>query len=128
MRKSLQRSIKGTLGAVSGTTVYTSAWQPIDSFQSYMIQIVWTGTPTATVVLLVSADPVPALETFRPITVAAPTNYDVAANSSTTTAGKTILTYDCIATAANWVGVQWTNASGTGTIQSVNLVAKGSQV
>ena len=127
MKKSLQRDIKGSLGAVTGANAYTSLWTPIDSFQSYMIQIVWTGTPTASITLLTSADPIPPLETYSSLAAAAPVIYDVVANSSKSTSGINIVTYDNIQTAANWVALQWTNASGSGTITSVRLVGKGSQ-
>lgn len=131
MRKYLQRNIKGSLGAVSSTTTYTSAWQTMDYFQTYGIQVVWTGTPTATVSILVSMDPVPPLGTYTGVaggpSTPQPVNYDTATGSAITTVGSNIITYDNVQTAANWVAVQWVNASGTGTITSINLVAKGSQ-
>lgn len=128
MKKYLQRSIKGTLGAVSGTTTYTSLWQPIDSFEKYMIQIAWTGTPVADVSLLVSADPIPSLESFGSIAVIAPVVTDEVKDSETSTTGINVLTYENMATSGNWVALRWVNASGTGTITSVNFVGKGSLV
>lgn len=131
MRKYLQRNIKGSLGAVSSTTTYTSAWQTMDYFQTYGIQIAWTGTPVATVSLLVSMDPVPPLGTFTGVaggpSTPQPVNIDVVTGSAISTSGIPIITYDNLQTAANWIAVQWVNASGTGTINSINLVAKGSQ-
>lgn len=128
MRKVIQRNLAPAPISVSSTNVYTSLWQPMDSFQSYMIQVVWSGTPSATLAVLVSSDPIPQLETFEPLSSAAPHNYDVSSGSTANAAGRNIVTYDCIQTAANWVAVQWTNVSGTGTITSINFVAKGSQI
>lgn len=128
MKKYLQRSLKGTLGAVSGTTTYTTPWQFMDMFERCMIQIVWTGTPVANVSVLISADPIASIETYEPLASAAPTNFDIASGTTTATAGKTILTYEITGTSANWISLQWVNASGTGTIQSINFVGKGSLV
>lgn len=127
MKKYLQRSIKGSLGAVSGTNTYTSVFQPIDSFEKYMIQIAWTGTPTANITLLVSADPVPSLQTIDLATYV-PTVTDTVLNSTQATAGINVVTYEITATSGNWVALKWVNASGTGTITSVNFVGKGSLV
>lgn len=127
MRKYLQRNLIAAPIAVSSTTTYTSQWQVMDSFQSYGIQVVWTGTPTASVSLEVSMDPIPSLETFATASAEAPTNSDTVAGSTVAASGINIITYDNIETSANWVRVKWINASGTGTITSVNLVAKGSQ-
>ena len=128
MKKYLQRDLKGSLGAVSSTTTYKSEWQVIDSFERYMVQIVWTGSPVATVSLLVSADPIPSLETFASAAVIAPVNSDSVSSSSTSTSGKNIITYDVTATAGNWIALQWVNASGSGVIKSINFVGKGSLV
>lgn len=128
MKKYLQRSILGSLGAVSGTNTYTTPWQFMDSFERCMIQVVWTGTPTANVSVLISADPIKKIETYQPLESAAPTNFDVATGTTTTTTGKTILTYEVTGTSANWIALQWVNASGTGTITAINFVGKGSLV
>ena len=129
MRKSLQKSMLGSLGAVSSTTTYTTAAVPMDAFNGYMIQIVWSGTPTATITLEVSADPIPDLNYGFSGTAALPqpTNYDTVASSSASTTGILIKTYDVTATAGNWVRLKWVNASGTGTITSINFAGKGSQ-
>lgn len=124
MKKYLQRSIKGTLGAVSSTTTYTTPWQTMDAFERCMIQIVWTGTPTANVSVLVSADPINNLESYT--TAPAPVNFDIATGTTIATTGKTIITYEVTGTGANWIALQWVNASGTGTITAVNFVGKGS--
>ncbi len=133
MRKTLQRSLLGSLGAVSGTTTYTSLWQTIDSFEHYMIQATWSGTPSAQVSLVCSADPIQT--GYTPLSSFAPTNFDYVANSQLSTtsvvvgpSGSYIVTYDVVVSGANWVAFQWVNASSTGTILSVNFVGKGSQV
>lgn len=126
MKKYLQRNLKGSLGAVSSTTTYISPYQRIDMFEKYMIQIAWTGTPTASVTLLVSADPVPSTA-VDPNTYA-PTVTDTVANSSTSTAGISVITFEITATSGNFVALKWVNASGTGTITSINFVGKGSLV
>jgi DMSO/TMAO reductase YedYZ molybdopterin-dependent catalytic subunit len=128
MKKYLQRSIQGSLGAVSSTNTYVSSWQFVDSFERCMIQVVWTGTPVANVSVLISADPIPSIENYSSAAAAAPVNYDIATSTTTSTSGKTILTYEITGTAANWIALQWVNVSGTGTIQSVNFVGKGSLV
>lgn len=128
MKKYLQRSLKGSLGAVSSTTTYRSLYQPIDSFEKYMIQIVWTGTPTATVTLQVSADPILPLESYSTLDAAAPVNVDTVSSSSSSTVGVNILTYEVLGSSGNWIGVKWVNASGTGTITAINFVGKGSLV
>jgi|SRR6516164_4857089 hypothetical protein len=128
MKKWLQRSIQGSLGAVTGTNTYITPWQFMDSFERCMIQIVWTGTPVANVSVLISADPINSPESYASIAAAAPVNFDIAANTTTSTSGKTILTYEITGTAANWIALQWANTSGTGTITSINFVGKGSLV
>jgi len=133
MRKVLSSNLLGSLGAVTGSNTYLSNWQPIDSFEHYMVQIVFTGTPTATVALVVSADPVPGHLT--PPSENAPVNYDFVSNSQLSTAsvsigpsGNYIVTYDVLTSSGNWIAVRWANASGSGTITSINFVGKGSQV
>lgn len=128
MKKYLQRNLKGSLSTVTGTNTYRSLWQTIDSFEKYMIQIAYTGAPSGTVTLSVSADPIPSLETFPNQDAVAPVNFDTVTNSSTSTDGKNIITYEVLATAGNWISVQWANTSGTGTITSINFVGKGSLV
>ncbi len=133
MRKVLSHSLLGSLGAVSGSTIYRSTWQPIDSFDHYMVQVVWTGTPTAQVSLLVSADPVSSGYVAQD--VAAPKNYDIQQSSTVNTttvplspSGQYIITYDVTVTSGNWAAVQWVNGSGSGTITAINFVGKGAQV
>lgn len=128
MKKYIQRNLAPTSIAVSGTNTYTSLWQTVDSFNTYGIQINWSGTPAAVVNILTSMDPIPDLFTFEPMSSAAPQHYDVSTGSSISTSGINVITYDNVSTAANWIAVQWVNSSGTGTITSINLVAKGAQV
>lgn len=127
MKKHLQRNLITAPVAVTGTNTYATAWQRVDSFDKYMIQVIWSGTPTATVSIKVSADPVPGIGAGE-AAATAPTNYDFVASSSLTTTGKNIITYEVTVTSANWIGVQWVNSSGTGTITAVNFVGKGAQV
>lgn len=133
MRKVLSSSLLGSLGAVSGTTTYRSNWQPIDSFEHYMVQIVWTGTPVATVSLVVSADPI--LNRNKPVETQVPTNFDYVSGSQVSTgsvvvgpSGSYIVTYDVLTSSGNWIAVNWVNASGSGILTSINFVGKGSQV
>lgn len=126
MRHAINRSLLGSLGAVSGTTTYTTIFTPIHSFNSYMIQIAYTGTPTATVTLEVSADTTGnSWYDSTSGTMPQPVVFDTVANSSKSTASVNVLTYDTTASAGNWVRLKWVNASGTGTITSINFVAKG---
>jgi hypothetical protein len=133
MRKYLQRSLLGSLGAVSGTTTYKSLWQPIPSFNSFLIQVIFTGTPVANISLVQSADQ------FEPgyvdIASYAPVNYDYISGSTVAASsvvlspsGSYIVTYEVVACDANSIAVQWVNASSTGTITAINFVAKGKQV
>lgn len=135
MKKTLSRNLQGAFTSASSTTTYTSLWQPINSFEKYMIQVVWTGTPTANVSLVVSADPIPSLETFATAAAVAPTNYDTVSGSVTAAtsvtispSGSYIITYEVVASSANWVAVRWVNASSTATISAINFVGKGSLV
>lgn len=128
LTKPLIGSFSATAGAVSGTNVYTTQFQPIDSFESYGIQIVWTGTPVATVTIEISMDPVPQLGYSAGNSLPQPVNFDTASSSSVNTSGSTIITYDNIRTNATWIRLKWTNTSGSGTVTSINLVAKGSDV
>ncbi len=130
MRRVLSRSLLGSLGAVSGATVYKSLWQPIDSFEQYMIQLTFTGSPTANISLLISADPV--THNFVPIDNNQPVNYDYASGStlaassvSVGPSGSLIVTYEVTTSSANWVAVEWNNASGSGVVTSINFVGKG---
>lgn len=128
MRKLLTTSILGTLGAVSSTTTYTTNFIPVDSFNGYMIQIVWTGSPVATISLLESADLVPSAWYDAVLdTVPQPTHSDTVVGSAKSTTGINILTYNVNPTNATWVALKWVNASSSGTITSIQLVAKGVQ-
>lgn len=95
----------------------------MDAFDSYMIQIAWTGTPVANVSLLISADHIDDI-----IAGQQPVVSDIVASSTISTSGKSVITYEVVKTSANWVAVQWANSSGSGTISSINLVAKGAMV
>lgn len=133
MKKSLSRNLIGSLGAVSGATTYQSLWQPVDDLNHYMIQVVWTGTPTATVALMTSADPIEF--GYVPLSALAPTNYDYKSGTTVSTTGVTLspsgkymITYEIVTSTGNWISVQWTNTSGSGTISSINFAGTGSQV
>lgn len=93
---------------MSGTSVVTS--QPIDisNYESTSIQPVWTGTPTGTLKVLVSNDG---------------TNYtDIGATIPTQPAGSASSTFiPLYATCAKWMKLQYTNASGSGTLSAVGL-------
>jgi len=115
-------------GAVSGTSVYTSQFQPIESFTSYMIQLAWTGSPDATVTLEFSADPVPPLGYSVPQSLPQPLIYDVVPNTTQSTVGINVISYDVVHTCANWVRVKWTNISGSGVVISMRAAVKGSQI
>lgn len=133
MRKGLSKSMLGSLGAVSSTTTYSTIFQPVDSFNSYMIQIVWSGSPTATVYLDISADPVPSLAYDAVLdSFPQPTNFDRTLLTGVSTSGVSIITFDISGSdngsGANWVRLSWVNASGTGTITSINFVGKGAMV
>ncbi len=136
MKKYLQRSLLQAPIAVSGANTYKSLWQPIDMFNQYMIQVVWTGTPSAILSVIVSADPVPSLETYNPLTSAAPRYYDNITNSITqvsaiplSASGDYIVTYEIYTSSANWAAVQWVNAGGsTATITAINFIGKGALV
>lgn len=128
MRKKLQKDLSSSITAVSSTTVYTTPFIPIDSLESYGFQIAYSGSPVATVSLEISMDPVPQNNASPGVTPPQPTNYDTAAGSSVSTSGINIITYDNIRTNANWVRLKWTNASSTGTVTSIQLSAKGSDV
>lgn len=117
-----------TDGVVAGTNVYTTQFNPIDSFLSYMIQIAYTGLPVAVVTLEFSADPVPPLGFSLPNSLPQPTVFDVVPGTAQSTTGTQVISYDVVHTDANWVRLKWTNASSTGVVTSINLVAKGSMI
>lgn len=134
MRKHLSRSLLGSLGAVVGPSLHKSLWQPIDSFESYIVQVVFTGSPVGNMSLLVSADPVD-LGNGENIPTIAPVNYDKVSNSqiamaSVTTgpSGSFIVTYEVVKSSGNWIAVYFELGSGSGVITSINFVGKGSMV
>lgn len=128
LSKSLLENFSATAGAVSGSNVYTTEFIPINSFESYGIQIAWTDTPVAIVSIEMSLDPVPPLGYSSGNSMPQPVVFDTAASSSASTVGTSIITYDNIRTNANWIRLKWTNSSDTGTVTSIQLVAKGSMV
>jgi len=132
MRKLLQRTMLDTFsapsGVVTGVAVYTTQFQPIDSFESCMIQLAWTGSPTATVSLEISADAVPPLGYSSGSSLPQPVVFDTLSGSAQSTTGTNVITYEVLHTDAQWIRVKWTNASGAGVVTSIRLVAKGSMV
>lgn len=99
-----------TSGAMSGTDVLTSTAVDISSYQSFSFQSVWTGTPTGTFVVLVSNDG---------------TNYnDLGASvSPNPSGGASSCMILCYGVPAKYAKLQYTNASGTGTL-NVKAVGK----
>ena len=133
MRKILTNSLLGELGIVEDANVYISPWQKIDSFNSYSIQVTFTGTPVANVSLVVSDDPIGNRNVDWKIQ--SPTNYDYVSGSTIDSStvplgpsGKYIITYEILKTSGTWVALYWNNSSGDGVITSINFVGKGSQV
>ncbi len=134
MKKILFRDLKGDISTISGSATFLSLWQPLDAFEKYMIQVVYTGSPVASVSLVVSADKVLPLWDYASTAAAAPINYDTVSSSVISTAsvslspsGSYIITYEVVASAASWVAVRIVNASGSGVVSAINFVGKGSQ-
>lgn len=96
--------------AVSSTSVYTTSALDISSFQSFSYQAVWTGTPTGAILVLVSNDGV----NFKDL------GASVSPNPSGSADGTMI---HCYGVPAKWAKLQYTNASGSGTL-TVTAVGK----
>lgn len=94
--------------AMSGTATITSNAVDVSNFQSTSFQPVWTGTPTGTFKVLVSIDGV---------------NYsDLGASVTGNPAGSASNTYIPVyASCAKWMKLQYTNASGSGTLSCTAL-------
>jgi hypothetical protein len=125
MKRHLQKTLlQGT--AVSGTNVYTTEFIPIASLETYAFQVVYTGTPTATVTIEQSFDLWQPNYLSPGVTPAQPTSFVTVVGSSAAPSAGNYLFEVTSKSNANWVRLKWTNASGTGTITRVNFVAKGS--
>lgn len=117
--------------AVTGVQTYTTPFVPIESFDSYGVQIAFTGSPVANVSLEFSFDPVPYNQKQAPYDPALqPTVFDTVPSTTIATASVTngVITYDVIHSSASWVRVKWVNASGSGSITSIQSTYKGAQV
>lgn len=112
--------------SMTGTNVRTSQAIPIDQLWGFAIQVVWTGTPTGTFKLQASCD-APAQETQTsnggPYVI---TNWDDVTDSPYSVAGAAgSYTWNVREPAYRFVRLVYTNASGSGTITSSKLSAKG---
>lgn len=117
--------------AVTGVETYTTPFIPIESFDSFGMQIAFTGSPVATVTLEFSFDPVPYNPGQAPYdTPLQPVVFDTIPGTSVATASVSngVISYDVLHSSASWVRVKWVNASGTGSITSIQSTYKGAQV
>lgn len=117
--------------AVSGTTVYTSSWFPMESYVAVGGQITFTGTMTGTLIVEVSYDAPASLEAVQ-----SPTNFNtvsISVNSAVTssiavgaagTFSWELGSGNGGAMTANWVRMKYTNATNSGTITIGNIVGK----
>ena len=126
MKRQLQKTLLQNT-AVSGTNVYTTEFIPIASLETYAFQVVYTGTPTATVTIEQSFDLWQPNYKSPGVTPVQPTNFVTVTGSSAAPSAGNYLFETTTRSNANWVRLKWTNASGTGTITQVNFVAKGSE-
>ena len=116
--------------AVSSTTVYTSSWFPVESFQLYGGQITFTGTMTGTLTVEVSYDAPRSLEGMEntPVNfnaVSFMVNNAVAANIAISGAATKSFEIGADgAVSANWARIKYTNATNSGTIVSATMVGK----
>ena len=123
MRRYLQQTLmQGT--AVSGTGVYVSDAIPIASFNVYAFQVIFTGSPTATVSVEQSCAPYTPDYLSPGVPHPQPTSWTTVNTSSAAPAN---YLFQVSSSAVNWVRFKWTNTSGTGTITAVYFVAKGYQ-
>jgi hypothetical protein len=132
-RRSLTKVVLSNT-AVSGTTVYTTSWFPMDTFVAVGAQVVFSGTNTGTLIAEVSYDVVPALEgaVNTPVnfnTVSVSVNSAIAASIAINAASATTVSLELGsgnggAMSANWVRLKYTNATLTGTIVSATIVGK----
>lgn len=88
---------------MTGTNVLTSQALDVSNYQSTAFQLSWTGTPTGTFAVLVSIDGV--------------TYVDLGASSPNNPAGSPASGYlPVYGSGAKWMKLQYTNASGSGTL------------
>jgi len=131
-RRSLTKVVLSNT-AVSSTTVYTSSWFPMDTFVAVGGQVVFTGTMTGTLIAQFSYDVVPALES-QYVAGITPVNFNTASISvnSAVAASIAISSASTVsfeignggAISANWIRLQYTNATNSGTIVSATIVGK----
>lgn len=107
---------QGAAIAVSSTNTYTSNPYPLRGAMVYAIQAVWSGTPAGNFKLQGSCD------------AGSPSNWTDL--TTTTAAGGAVGSkiwdgHGTQPTGISWVRVSYTNSSSTGSIDAINLVAKG---
>jgi len=98
---------------------------PIDisHLNNVAVHLVWTGTPTGTWRLQVSNDKVPAGVDKNSIAYSNLTWIDADTQAGGGAAGSKLFTLTN--TGAKWVTVMWDDTSGTGTVTTATMHAKG---
>jgi hypothetical protein len=109
--------------SMTGTSTVTSSPIPIDQLWGFAIQAVWTGTPTGTLKLQASCDPITPANASGSTPVV--TNWTDVADSSSSIAGAAgSYLWNVSSASYNFVRLVYTNASSTGSL-SAKATLKG---
>lgn len=114
--------------AISGTTVYTTAWVNVSSLKDVMIQLAWTGTPAGNITLEYSADPAypVSVTSNRTDLGGAPQIYMTRASSTVALGGAAGSTsYEIPNIACTFIRVKITMSSSSGTVTQCSISGKG---